>query len=426
MNISIVNNHFVSIRIESIILIALYIIYIVIMYFNAQVSHLFKQSQSKRLKRRSSSSAESEYPRSKETKSNRPSLDMSESRPLLVSEAKASSKRLSPPPAYQSNGSTYLQGNIGTLKGAANQDESDSLQPIDYSRIQLAMSDNGKYKEIPQYKSENYLLEYNSEHHYNNAENVPQKTASSKSSRTSNEDCESYENMEIDTDWSDNIVIKVIMFPFTIIFFLTLPKPTQYCFVLTFISSICWIACITYFIVWMVTLVGKYLHFNLSLFFCKLATNRKTFIHPTKTQGYTLGIPDTVSGITILAAGTSIPELISSYLIVKKAGLANMAICNSIGSNIFDILFCLGLPWLLKTFVVMVTNGFGFATIAASSIPIQSTALPLTSMTLLLTIGAMIAIFKITRWRLTLQTGIFCTIVYIVFVVTSTMLELNV
>lgn len=145
-----------------------------------------------------------------------------------------------------------------------------------------------------------------------------------------------------------------------------------------------------------------------------------------KKIGYTLGIPDTVSGITVLAAGTSIPELISSYLIVKKAGLADMAICNSIGSNIFDILFCLGLPWLLKSSIVIVTNGFGLATLANSYIPIQSTALPITSLTLLLTIFAMIIIFRTSRWRLNLKLGILCTLVYIVFVVTSTSLELNV
>ncbi|KAI2802114.1 hypothetical protein BLOT_010306 [Blomia tropicalis] len=114
------------------------------------------------------------------------------------------------------------------------------------------------------------------------------------------------------------------------------------------------------------------------------------------------------------SAGTSIPELISSYFIVKRAGLADMAICNSIGSNIFDILFCL------------VKNGFGFATLAATSIPIQSTALPLTSLTLLLTIGAMLIIFNLTRWRLSLSTAILCSVVYVSFVIISTLLELNV
>ena len=143
-------------------------------------------------------------------------------------------------------------------------------------------------------------------------------------------------------------------------------------------------------------------------------------------KGNAIGIPDTVSGITILAAGTSVPELISSYLIVKKAGLANMAICNSIGSNIFDILFCLGVPWLLKSLMLIITNGIGFSTMANTSIPIQSQALPLTSLTLLITCFALILTLKMTNWRLGLNVGIICTFVYIAFVFVSTALEINV
>lgn len=33
-------------------------------------------------------------------------------------------------------------------------------------------------------------------------------------------------------------------------------------------------------------------------------------------------------------------------------GLGDMAVSNAIGSNVFDILLCLGLPWFLKTAVV--------------------------------------------------------------------------
>ena len=102
-------------------------------------------------------------------------------------------------------------------------------------------------------------------------------------------------------------------------------------------------------------------------------------------SGYTFGIPDSVSGITILAAGTSIPELITCFILVKKRSEADMAICNSLGSNIFDILFCLSLPWLIKSFVQLITEGSGFATLTASSIPIQSEALPFTTMTLFIT-----------------------------------------
>ncbi len=59
-----------------------------------------------------------------------------------------------------------------------------------------------------------------------------------------------------------------------------------------------------------------------------------------------LGIPPAIVALTILAGGTSIPEMISSA-IVSKQGRGDMAIANAIGSNIFDILMSLGLPVLI-------------------------------------------------------------------------------
>jgi K+-dependent Na+/Ca+ exchanger-like protein len=59
-----------------------------------------------------------------------------------------------------------------------------------------------------------------------------------------------------------------------------------------------------------------------------------------------LGIPSAIIGLTILAAGTSIPDLLSS-VIASRRGMGNMALSNAIGSNTFDILIGLGVPWLL-------------------------------------------------------------------------------
>ena len=142
--------------------------------------------------------------------------------------------------------------------------------------------------------------------------------------------------------------------------------------------------------------------------------------------GYTLGIPDSVSGITILAAGTSIPELITSIILVKKHSEADMAICNSLGSNIFDILFCLGLPWLIKPFVELFTKGSGFATLTASSIPIESQALPFTTMTLFITTFIFLIAMRYSKWQLGLQLAITCTITYLAFVIVSTIMELSI
>ena len=62
--------------------------------------------------------------------------------------------------------------------------------------------------------------------------------------------------------------------------------------------------------------------------------------------GCILKIPAVVMGTTVLAAGTSIPDALSS-IAVAKDGLADMAVANAVGSNVFDIWLGLGLPWLL-------------------------------------------------------------------------------
>jgi len=59
-----------------------------------------------------------------------------------------------------------------------------------------------------------------------------------------------------------------------------------------------------------------------------------------------LGIPPVIIALTILAGGTSAPDLIAS-VIVARQGQGSMAVANAIGSNIFDILICLGLPWTI-------------------------------------------------------------------------------
>lgn len=63
------------------------------------------------------------------------------------------------------------------------------------------------------------------------------------------------------------------------------------------------------------------------------------------------GVPPLVIGLTVVAFGTSAPELAVS---VKSAwsGQAELAIANVIGSNIFNILFILGLAALISPLIV--------------------------------------------------------------------------
>jgi len=60
----------------------------------------------------------------------------------------------------------------------------------------------------------------------------------------------------------------------------------------------------------------------------------------------TIGVPPQIAALTILAAGTSIPDLLSSYVVARQ-GHGDMAVSSSIGSNIFDVTVGLPLPWLM-------------------------------------------------------------------------------
>lgn len=54
------------------------------------------------------------------------------------------------------------------------------------------------------------------------------------------------------------------------------------------------------------------------------------------------GVSDRVIGLTIVAFGTSLPELVTSVTAARK-GNADIAIGNIVGSNLFNILFILGI-----------------------------------------------------------------------------------
>ena len=62
--------------------------------------------------------------------------------------------------------------------------------------------------------------------------------------------------------------------------------------------------------------------------------------------GNLIGASPIVMGLTLAAVGTSFPNLVSSMLVAKQ-GYGNMAICNALGSNVFNINVALGFPWLV-------------------------------------------------------------------------------
>lgn len=68
-----------------------------------------------------------------------------------------------------------------------------------------------------------------------------------------------------------------------------------------------------------------------------------------------LGISEAVIGLTVVALGTSLPELVTSVVAAKK-GNSDMALGNVIGSNIFNVLLILGTTATIKPFAVEFTT----------------------------------------------------------------------
>ena len=80
------------------------------------------------------------------------------------------------------------------------------------------------------------------------------------------------------------------------------------------------------------------------------------------TVAAAIGISQTLIGLTVVAFGTSLPELVTSVTAARK-GKADIAIGNIVGSNIFNILFVVGTAALIVP--VEFLPGFGIDTVIA-------------------------------------------------------------
>ena len=121
--------------------------------------------------------------------------------------------------------------------------------------------------------------------------------------------------------------------------------------------------------------------------------------------GGALGIPDAVMGLTVLAAGTSVPDLLSSIVVAKK-GLGDAAVSSSIGSNIFDVLVGLPLPW----FCYILYTGEQFITV-------QGENLFVSVLILLAMLVAVVTIIRMNDWVVTKKLGWSMFVLYALFLV---------
>ena len=68
------------------------------------------------------------------------------------------------------------------------------------------------------------------------------------------------------------------------------------------------------------------------------------------------GLSENLIGLTIVAVGTSLPEFVTSIIAVRK-GETEIAIGNVIGSNIFNILFVLGIASIISPMIISMEAG---------------------------------------------------------------------
>ena len=73
-----------------------------------------------------------------------------------------------------------------------------------------------------------------------------------------------------------------------------------------------------------------------------LIVGSNTFVSAASAVAEQLGVSQSIIGLTIVAGGTSLPELATSVVAARK-GQSAIAIGNVIGSNVFNILMILGL-----------------------------------------------------------------------------------
>ena len=173
----------------------------------------------------------------------------------------------------------------------------------------------------------------------------------------------------IDLSWPEDRsgqVYYVLACPLMFLLAYTIPnfKKNPKMWPVVFLEAILYIGFFSYFMVWWATSVGA-----------------------------VAGISDVVMGYTFLAAGTSVPDLMSS-VIVARQGLGDMAVSSSIGSNIFDITFGLPLPWLIWS----LANGF-------EAFPVNSDSLGFSLTLLIIMLVAVVSIIAQQGWMMTKTLG---------------------
>lgn len=98
-----------------------------------------------------------------------------------------------------------------------------------------------------------------------------------------------------------------------------------------------------------------------------LAIGGKFLVDDATQVARMFGVSEAVIGLTILAGGTSLPELATSIVAARK-GSVGLALGNAIGSNIFNITFVLGICGMINPMKIQQLTTADWTTFVASII----------------------------------------------------------
>ncbi|KAM3720527.1 Sodium/potassium/calcium exchanger [Dirofilaria immitis] len=209
---------------------------------------------------------------------------------------------------------------------------------------------------------------------------------------------EEKEEKPLDMTWPEKFhrqFIYLLLSPILFPLWVTLPdvrkQNARKWFPITFIGSIFWIAFYSYIMVWMANTIGE-----------------------------TIAMPTEVIGLTILAAGTSIPDLITSVIVARK-GLGDMAVSSSVGSNIFDVCVGLPIPWLLFFIVEPLRNPGN----TQNYISVSSNGLICSVGMLFIMLVVLVASIGLSHWKMNKLFGVIMIISYIAFCIFAVALEMD-
>lgn len=90
-------------------------------------------------------------------------------------------------------------------------------------------------------------------------------------------------------------------------------------------------------------------------------------VNSAKYIAAAFGMSETLIGLTVVAFGTSLPELVTS-IVASRKGENGLAVGNVVGSNIFNLLFILGVSAALHPIPVNLASMFDFAILIIASV----------------------------------------------------------